>query len=120
MKSVTGSRGRPGVRSNTRPSPTRVRNPVRTTGPLGEVYVSLYDFHSARSTRIRVTHKEPSHLTSTRLVGQSTGSHLRRGVPPVAGLRSHPLNLIRVTCLLYTSDAADEEDSVDLGGRRII
>src|SRR5674536_155588 len=26
---------------------------------------------------------------------------------------SHP-------CLLYTSDAADEEDSVDLGGRRII
>src|SRR5665648_856077 len=26
----------------------------------------------------------------------------------------------RKTCLLYTSDAADEEDSVDLGGRRII
>ena len=25
-----------------------------------------------------------------------------------------------VNCLLYTSDAADEEDSVDLGGRRII
>eukprot|EP00658_Telonema_sp_P-2_P046653 TRINITY_DN34919_c0_g1_i1.p1 TRINITY_DN34919_c0_g1~~TRINITY_DN34919_c0_g1_i1.p1 ORF type:complete len:123 (+),score=6.62 TRINITY_DN34919_c0_g1_i1:167-535(+) len=24
------------------------------------------------------------------------------------------------TCLLYTSDAADEEDSVDFGGRRII
>src|SRR5664280_3697686 len=26
----------------------------------------------------------------------------------------------RQHCLLYTSDAADEEDSVDLGGRRII
>eukprot|EP00658_Telonema_sp_P-2_P021188 TRINITY_DN18426_c0_g1_i2.p2 TRINITY_DN18426_c0_g1~~TRINITY_DN18426_c0_g1_i2.p2 ORF type:complete len:115 (+),score=29.79 TRINITY_DN18426_c0_g1_i2:100-444(+) len=26
----------------------------------------------------------------------------------------------RLCCLLYTSDAADEEDSVDLGGRRII
>ena len=26
----------------------------------------------------------------------------------------------RTACLLYTSDAADEEDSVDLGGRRII
>src|SRR5664280_1858009 len=26
----------------------------------------------------------------------------------------------RWVCLLYTSDAADEEDSVDLGGRRII
>src|SRR5664280_2531389 len=25
-----------------------------------------------------------------------------------------------MACLLYTSDAADEEDSVDLGGRRII
>src|SRR5665648_376522 len=28
--------------------------------------------------------------------------------------------LQQMTCLLYTSDAADEEDSVDLGGRRII
>ena len=28
----------------------------------------------------------------------------------------HPL----YTCLLYTSDAADERSSVDLGGRRII
>src|SRR5664279_1687254 len=27
---------------------------------------------------------------------------------------------VSLTCLLYTSDAADEEDSVDLGGRRII
>src|SRR5665648_1229226 len=29
-------------------------------------------------------------------------------------------NDLKKTCLLYTSDAADEEDSVDLGGRRII
>ena len=28
--------------------------------------------------------------------------------------------MLLTTCLLYTSDAADEEDSVDLGGRRII
>ena len=27
---------------------------------------------------------------------------------------------ITSTCLLYTSDAADERSSVDLGGRRII
>eukprot|EP00656_Telonema_subtile_P012027 TRINITY_DN1602_c0_g1_i8.p1 TRINITY_DN1602_c0_g1~~TRINITY_DN1602_c0_g1_i8.p1 ORF type:complete len:105 (+),score=30.44 TRINITY_DN1602_c0_g1_i8:22-336(+) len=27
---------------------------------------------------------------------------------------------LAMVCLLYTSDAADEEDSVDLGGRRII
>eukprot|EP00658_Telonema_sp_P-2_P063350 TRINITY_DN52089_c0_g1_i1.p1 TRINITY_DN52089_c0_g1~~TRINITY_DN52089_c0_g1_i1.p1 ORF type:complete len:140 (-),score=52.76 TRINITY_DN52089_c0_g1_i1:120-539(-) len=29
-------------------------------------------------------------------------------------------NALVKNCLLYTSDAADEEDSVDLGGRRII
>ena len=43
---------------------------------------------------------------------------------------TYPLNLEKVlslikyfmitTCLLYTSDAADERSSVDLGGRRII
>eukprot|EP00656_Telonema_subtile_P005819 TRINITY_DN1265_c0_g2_i3.p1 TRINITY_DN1265_c0_g2~~TRINITY_DN1265_c0_g2_i3.p1 ORF type:complete len:102 (+),score=10.57 TRINITY_DN1265_c0_g2_i3:3-308(+) len=34
----------------------------------------------------------------------------------------HPLwwSSPRYPCLLYTSDAADEEDSVDLGGRRRI
>src|SRR5665648_1298531 len=42
------------------------------------------------------------------------------------GLIVQPLSLSiiqnssKCTCLLYTSDAADEEDSVDLGGRRII
>src|SRR5664280_1543963 len=34
---------------------------------------------------------------------------------------AHASNAAHIhTCLLYTSDAADEEDSVDLGGRRII
>ena len=28
--------------------------------------------------------------------------------------------ILNVFCLLYTSDAADERSSVDLGGRRII
>src|SRR5674536_405125 len=43
---------------------------------------------------------------------------LPRSAAPVAanGRPAHH----RATCLLYTSDAADEEDSVDLGGRRII
>mgnify|MGYP003381500370 CR=1 FL=1 len=31
-----------------------------------------------------------------------------------------PLQDLVVACLLYTSDAADERSSVDLGGRRII
>ena len=31
-----------------------------------------------------------------------------------------PLPVYPANCLLYTSDAADERSSVDLGGRRII
>ena len=31
-----------------------------------------------------------------------------------------PVSIDLDTCLLYTSDAADERSSVDLGGRRII
>src|SRR5664279_6620631 len=45
----------------------------------------------------------PSRLTTSRATGVSCSSS-----EYVSG------------CLLYTSDAADEEDSVDLGGRRII
>ena len=48
------------------------------------------------------------------------------GVPtfPDAGrfwqvIDKHGVNIF-YTCLLYTSDAADERSSVDLGGRRII
>ena len=36
-------------------------------------------------------------------------------VPPASSLLKQPWS-----CLLYTSDAADERSSVDLGGRRII
>src|SRR5664280_53815 len=39
----------------------------------------------------------------------------RKGAPKLA-----KQEILSVPCLLYTSDAADEEDSVDLGGRRII
>src|SRR5678815_4804752 len=46
------------------------------------------------------------------------------GVGPCAGTKRTPLAIMRpratVACLLYTSDAADERSSVDLGGRRII
>ena len=43
-------------------------------------------------------------------------SHRRR-----LGFGERASSAIRVgTCLLYTSDAADERSSVDLGGRRII
>src|SRR5664280_3576667 len=44
----------------------------------------------------------------------------RVGTPSRASERlSHRGSPRNGSCLLYTSDAADEEDSVDLGGRRI-
>src|SRR5664280_3881012 len=46
---------------------------------------------------------------------------LAEAVPPRISEPSHRGKPNRIwRCLLYTSDAADEEDSVDLGGRRII
>eukprot|EP00658_Telonema_sp_P-2_P011002 TRINITY_DN14186_c0_g1_i2.p1 TRINITY_DN14186_c0_g1~~TRINITY_DN14186_c0_g1_i2.p1 ORF type:complete len:149 (-),score=18.53 TRINITY_DN14186_c0_g1_i2:47-493(-) len=43
-------------------------------------------------------------------------------VEHTAGTLLGPISTHKLSghCLLYTSDAADEEDSVDLGGRRII
>ena len=48
-------------------------------------------------------------------------------IPVVERSISKPVSLFElsvqsncITCLLYTSDAADERSSVDLGGRRII
>ena len=45
-----------------------------------------------------------------------TGEHRRR---PESALRIMAF-VLGLSCLLYTSDAADEEDSGDLGGLRII
>src|SRR5664279_3588435 len=45
----------------------------------------------------------------------------RRGASRSRAQQSRVQRLVTIhhTCLLYTSDAADEEDSVDLAGRRI-
>eukprot|EP00658_Telonema_sp_P-2_P071855 TRINITY_DN6106_c0_g1_i1.p1 TRINITY_DN6106_c0_g1~~TRINITY_DN6106_c0_g1_i1.p1 ORF type:complete len:356 (+),score=82.31 TRINITY_DN6106_c0_g1_i1:264-1331(+) len=48
---------------------------------------------------------------------ENTDAHLRKGVK--GDWRNH-FGKEGGCCLLYTSDAADEEDSVDLGGRRLI
>ena len=44
---------------------------------------------------------------------------LSHHISPALGLPGADVDIVN-PCLLYTSDAADEEDSVDLGGRRII
>ena len=42
------------------------------------------------------------------------------GVPAAQQAIRHATPGVVQACLLYTSDAADERSSVDLGGRRII
>ena len=44
----------------------------------------------------------------------------REGGQDKMGQRRGAYMVMRGSCLLYTSDAADERSSVDLGGRRII
>src|SRR5664279_232309 len=55
-----------------------------------------------------------SDLASIHLIFTINHSHSSSSILPFY------LRLNLFSCLLYTSDAADEEDSVDLGGRRII
>src|SRR5674536_211348 len=61
------------------------------------------------------------HRRTVQLRKESVAPSTRR--PASASLAAplaRPCLLMKVRlCLLYTSDAADEEDSVDLGGRRI-
>ena len=59
--------------------------------------------------------RDRRHGAVNRADHQNAAVHLR-------GARDHVLDVVGVprACLLYTSDAADERSSVDLGGRRII
>eukprot|EP00658_Telonema_sp_P-2_P022179 TRINITY_DN18859_c0_g1_i1.p1 TRINITY_DN18859_c0_g1~~TRINITY_DN18859_c0_g1_i1.p1 ORF type:complete len:140 (+),score=28.56 TRINITY_DN18859_c0_g1_i1:615-1034(+) len=53
-------------------------------------------------------------------LGLDGGTEPGSGISLGRGVKEVPdVGMVGV-CLLYTSDAADEEDSVDLGGRRII
>ena len=75
-----------------------IRDLVRSRG-LGDVY--------KRQRQLRVTRRpwRPSPRLSS-----------KRNSPPHLSASRRNCS----TCLLYTSDAADERSSVDLGGRRII
>ena len=52
------------------------------------------------------------------LIGQTYKGKLCGSFGEVSTFSFYPNK--HITCLLYTSDAADERSSVDLGGRRII
>ena len=74
-----------------------IRDLVRSRG-LGDVY--------KRQPRARDGHAVHEARKGRRAARQRLQSEGSRGTPE--------------GCLLYTSDAADERSSVDLGGRRII
>ena len=74
-----------------------IRDLVRSRG-LGDVYKRQA---KSGARDIDAVDIDPAAVESTRYNADANGVQLR-------------------TCLLYTSDAADERSSVDLGGRRII
>ena len=74
-----------------------IRDLVRSRG-LGDVYKRQHTLSSGRTTSY-------SRHIATNASSRSVLASSERGSQP---------------CLLYTSDAADERSSVDLGGRRII
>ena len=75
-----------------------IRDLVRSRG-LGDVY--------KRQPLPRAAHPDAG-------AGGGTWRRTRQGCRPVPSAERPE------SCLLYTSDAADERSSVDLGGRRII
>ena len=76
-----------------------IRDLVRSRG-LGDVYKRQHERRMARRTAIGA---------SSRTVGARAAASCNGTCCTLAK-----------SCLLYTSDAADERSSVDLGGRRII
>src|SRR5664280_3669352 len=81
---------------------------------------SAYDLPLALGIRAADEKVSKAEIESFVLMGElSLDGTLQtvKGVLPIA-LRAREEGF--KGCLLYTSDAADEEDSVDLGGRRII
>src|SRR5664280_1005661 len=98
----------PGCVCSTNPSsshPSAEEGPVREVDPRAE----RITFRTRAST--------DDMLTAARV---RIDLPVRRGHSRLQGHRQNVCGGQPERCLLYTSDAADEEDSVDLGGRRII
>ena len=96
-----------------------IRRPPRSTLDRSSAASDVYK---------RQVHHRPAHAERGRLVRwrrplelarpRHARSHAHRRHP--RSRRRHLRSHLSGGCLLYTSDAADERSSVDLGGRRII
>src|SRR5674536_76063 len=72
---------------------------------------------AATSRTARNTNEVPATAPS---IATSTSAGRQRAARWNWNAEQQKVRATSTRCLLYTSDAADEEDSVDLGGRRII
>src|SRR5678815_4115357 len=71
------------------------------------VMLNMHQNHHLHPTEIHITAGQRIYMLLILMIGSVTAVYLHN-------------YFTYVTCLLYTSDAADERSSVDLGGRRII
>src|SRR5664280_2879530 len=93
--------------------------PVLETSVRGEL--ALDDVEVADRVAARLVRRAVDHVHD-RLATLDVAQEVVAEATAVRGALDEPWHIsdgVR-DCLLYTSDAADEEDSVDLGGRRII
>ena len=90
---------------------------VTQAGPHPDGILPDIDTADLRTTlrRVSETEQDPEQGRLAGAVGADETDAPTRHFEVQVVKRSHP----RI-CLLYTSDAADERSSVDLGGRRII
>src|SRR5664279_4016663 len=103
------------------------RDPEMRYTPNGQA-VTQFTVAVNRSYRVGEEWKEETEwfrVVAWAQLAERTAEHLRKGNKVYVEGRLQTRSWEdkdgqkRYTCLLYTSDAADEEDSVDLGGRRI-
>src|SRR5664279_3214360 len=83
-------------------------------GPLSGVFVLDVDGDEGQAAIRSLSERHGYDWMETLRVKTARGMHLYFCYPEGTAIRNS------TSKLLYTSDAADEEDSVDLGGRRII
>ena len=99
----------------------------KALGNFGRVLQAIEAFAANEQTLAGGRHQGVAQRIPTDLIVDQgrNAADLGQGEPdeevlrPVLHQQRHDLARLQ-TCLLYTSDAADERSSVDLGGRRII
>ena len=98
---------------------TRINNLVKSNAATTK---QLDDINSQLDVLRKQYNATKSSLTITKQGLQSETLPLTAQIEQIEDQikKSYIINPVDGTCLLYTSDAADERSSVDLGGRRII